>query len=107
MYLIRGSVGALSFIFTHPPEDLKKKKIVRYVNYELNMQQLCTTVQNTAWLTRTVSTNTKCKMKDFSARRSRFFVLSEYSCLYSYQIRPFWRSGGTTAVRCTAVLLEP
>ena len=25
MYLIRGSVGALSFIFTHPPEDLKKK----------------------------------------------------------------------------------
>ena len=26
MYLIRGSVGALSFIFTHPPEDEKKKE---------------------------------------------------------------------------------
>ena len=26
VYLIRGSVGALSFLFTHPPEDLKKKE---------------------------------------------------------------------------------
>ena len=27
MYLIRGGVGAWAFIFTHPPEDKKKKKL--------------------------------------------------------------------------------
>ena len=26
IYLIRGKCGSLSFIFTHPPEDLKKRK---------------------------------------------------------------------------------
>ena len=31
MYLMRGSVGALSFIFTHPPEDLKKRSLCWWV----------------------------------------------------------------------------